>query len=78
MNKKFNQNLFIKELSKSITDIIYESIGTLQLNNDESKLINQIYDDINNKRYNKLNILDYNDIPQIQDETDVYSLKYNI
>lgn len=49
MNKKFNENLFIKELSKSITDIIYESIGTLQLNNDESKLINQIYDDINNK-----------------------------
>lgn len=78
MNKKFNQNLFIKELLKSITDIIYESIGTLQLNNDESKLINQIYDDIDNKRYNKLNRLDYNDISQIQDETDVYSLKYNI
>ena len=29
MNKKFNKNLLIKELSKSITDIIYESIGTL-------------------------------------------------
>lgn len=78
MQKKFYTQEFIKDLSKSITDIIYESIGTLQLNKDESILINQIYNDINDKKYHKLKPSEYKDIHQLTGLNDIYSLKYNI
>lgn len=79
MNNKYFKNLII-EISKSLKETLEESIGTLQLNKDESVLINTIFNELDNQIYigNKVSYYDYKDIPQLSPYDTLYTLSYDI
>ena len=79
MHNKHFKNLII-EISKSFKETLEESIGTLQLNKDESVLINTILNELDSQIYigNKVSYYDYKDINQISPYDTLYVLSYDI
>lgn len=78
-NNKFYNNI-INGISNSLKDVLDETIGTLQLNKNESILIAIIFNDLDNQIYllNKVSYNDYKDIPQLSSTDILYTLSYDI
>ena len=80
MKKEQLHNNIINNVSKSLKDILNETIGTLQLNENESILIDKIFEDLSNKIYlsNSIEYKDFSDIQSINKNDDLYLLAYDI
>lgn len=77
LRKSYLYNSIMKDVSYSLKQILYETLGSLYLNDIEKNVVNKIFNDIDTEKY-KNNKLSYKDYQQIADSSDtLYNLQYD-
>ena len=77
LRKSYLYNSIMKDVSYSLKQILYETLGSLYLNDKEKSIVDKIFNDIDTEKY-KNNKLSYKDYQQIANSSDnLYNLQYD-
>ena len=77
LRKSYLYNSIMKDVSYSLKQILYETLGSLYLNDKEKSIVDKIFNDIDAEKY-KNNKLSYKDYQQIANSSDnLYNLQYD-